>query len=561
VKHAYVKISNSGSLNRKYLELIGFTTKRESVDDEAVIGNKGSGTKLAAVAALRLGLDVAIASTDSYGRYLLTFDVEDVDVGEGAMARQIFFRYLNFPPGGKPAKTVRYPSNMVIQAFQDWDRPIGQDGMASFKVLREFICNAIDADKQYRIDIVDRQEPVAPGETAVYIRYTEEIRQMLFVPEAAPKYFKFMGRQKAIVTVPGLGSMYPKSDPETSRLFVLGVLVDCSSASWRKSVFDYSMSAKSLISEERIIKNVYEYMNEIARLFGTLVHKHVMANLLEAAATGKADFEEDVLGRTRSFTEASKKAWLETVHGLFGENIAVASGNKVIDNDCEQIYGHKPVGGGRTDLKEFLKALGIPRAEDIVPTKLKYDPVSYFALDQGSRNRFRTAFALFAKHFPERAGMPIVLYHPLDEALRKLLGFTPMSGERKFQDIWLATKTPTSLGQVQEIFETLVHESRHCLTKVDDYDRAFVHQAERDVATVVFRGEGIASFDDGTPVPPHGAASGIEPNLVFPDETQEDPAAHQEVPSPSPPSSEDLDIDVMLDELLADINERASTKK
>lgn len=556
MKHKYVKISNRGSMNRKYLELIGFTTKREAVDDETVIGNKGSGTKLAAVAALRLGLDVAIASTDSYGRYFLTFDVEDVDVG-GATAQQIFFRYLNKPPSGGPAKVVRYPSAMVIQAFQDWDRSIGSDGMASFKVLREFVCNAIDADKGYSIDIVERREHAAEGETAVYIKYTEEMRQMLFVHDVAPRYFKFMGRDKPIVSVPGLGAIYPKSDAESSRLFVLGVLVDCSSATWRTSIFDYSMSAKSLISEERIIKNVYEYMNEIARLFGRLVHKHVMANLLAGASTGKAGFEEDVLGRTRSFTEASKAAWLETVHALFGEKIAVASGRKVIDNDCEQIYGYVPVGAGRTGLKEFLKALGIPKAEDIVPSEMKYDLVSYFALDQGSRTRFRQAFRLFAKHFPERAAMPIVLYHPLDDALRKLLGFTPMTGERAYQDIWLATRTPTELGSVQQIFETLVHESRHCLTKVDDYDRAFVHQAERDVAVGVFRTEGFGWYEDGAPVPPYGDPDAIEPNLYFPDE--ESPDTDPQTAAVTEPASEFGEIDITL--LLDAINEDASKKK
>lgn len=557
MKHKYVKISNRGSLNRKYLELIGFTTKRESVDDESVIGNKGSGTKLAAVAALRLGLDVGIASTDSYGRYLLTFDVEDVDVGDGATARQIFFRYVNRPVTGGPAKVVRYPSGMVIQAFQDWDAAIGTDAMTSFKVLREFVCNAIDADKGYRIDIVDRQEPAAEGETAVYLKYTEEFRQMLFIHDVAPRYFKFMGMHKPEVAVPGLGAIYPKSDPDATRLFILGVLVDCSDDWWRTSIFDYSMSAKSLISEERIVKNVYSYMNEVAKLFGRLVHRHVMANILAAASTGKAEFEANVLSRVSAFTEASKKVWLETVHGLFGDKIAIASGNKVVDNDCEQIYGLKPVGGSNTHLREFLKALGIPKAEDVVPTKLKYDLVSYFALDQGSRQRFRTAFALFAKHFPERAHMPIVLYQPLDAKLRRLLGFTPMTGDRKYQDIWLATKTPTSLGEVQEIFETLVHESRHCLTKVDDYDRAFVHQAERDIAAVVFRGEGIATFDGGTPVTPYGDPA-TEPNLVLPGEAKSPAAA---APPPADGAGVEFDLDVALDELLDSINEEASKKK
>src|SRR5688500_14839891 len=112
----YVKISNRGVFHRKYLEIISLSSKRERADDPAVIGNKGSGTKLAAIAALRLGLDLAISSTDDEGTYLLQFELRKVRIA-GRDVRQIFFVYD--PAGvrlGKPRREV-VPSSMIIEAF------------------------------------------------------------------------------------------------------------------------------------------------------------------------------------------------------------------------------------------------------------------------------------------------------------------------------------------------------------------------------------------------------------------------------------------------------------
>lgn len=549
-----IKISNRGSLNRKYLELIGFGTKRGSVDDASVIGNKGSGTKLAAVAALRLNLGAAIASTDCYGSYLLTFDLENIKV-EGVIAKQIYRCFEN--RRAQKVESLRYPSEMVLEAFQDWDRTIGSDDKTQFKVLREFVCNALDADKSFRIEVVSRIEHALAGETSVYLRFSDQIRDMLFEPEIVPRYFKFWRHHEPVFSLPAIGDIYPKSEPGKSRLFVLGVLVDCSDSWWRRSIFDYSMNLKSLISEERIIRNIYEYMAEIAKLFCQLTHRPIAKNILACVAKGEAEFEGNVLSRIQGITPASKKVWLAVAHELFGEKIAVASGFRVIDEDCRQIYGYMPVGADNNDLRIFLKKIGIPDAKEIVPQKFEYELVSFFALDADSRKRFHEAFRLFATHFPERAGLPIVLYYPLDDAPRRLAGFTPMSGERKFMDIWLATKTKTTFGSVLDIFETLVHESRHCLTKVDDYDRRFVRQAERDIAYVVFRGEGLAAFDDGTAIPPAGVSGAVQPYLLMPEEIAKSPCAAGGIPVATDPDA----IDAQLEELLAKIGRAAEEGK
>ena len=537
----YLKISNRGSLNRKYLELIGLSTKRALKADESVIGHKGSGTKLSAVAALRLNLGVAISSTDYLGRYLLTFDLVDIDV-DGTKAKQIYFNYAATPAGGDKPVLQRYPSGMVIEAFQDWDASIGNDDKMSFKVLREFVCNAIDADKTFRWDVVDRPELAPPGETAVFLRFTDEIQEIF---KEIGRYFKFMAGIDPIFTVPTVGSIYPKSEPgergnlirkqrpAKTRLFVQGVLVDCDESYWRLSLFDYSMHEKTLVSEERIIKSFTDYLMAMAKLFGQLTDANIAKNILSSAVTHHAKLEEQALGQMTEMTAASMKTWVAVAIGLFGPNLAVSSGNSTIDKDCDQIYGFNVIGSGSSYLRHFFAALGFPKAEDIVPTQatMQYALVAYKDLDTDSRERFQQAFQRFATYFPERAGLPIVFYHPLDENFRKLAGFSGI-GDTKYKEIWIAAATPTTLvGSEEDLFHTLLHEGRHCETKADDYERSFVRRADREVIGLIY-GRKL----------PAGTVTPTVPNVV-------DPATRAKKGEPGPASA---DPSVIVDETLLD---------
>jgi len=509
----YLKITNRGSLNRKDLELVGSTTKRDRLDDEAVIGHKGSGTKLSTVAALRLGLQVAVTSTDYLGSYYLAFDTEEVDIG-GRQVRQIHFNYFEPTDRGELRKS-RQPWFMTLDAFQDWDQPIGNDGLKAYKVLREFICNAFDEDKGFRIEYVDRPSFAPPGETSVYILNTPEVRQVF---DRVSRYFKFLATEAPLVRLQGLGSIFTKSEPKNTRLFVLGVMVECTDDWWRHSLFDYSLSRKSLVSEERVIKSLYEYEGELGRLLAALTCDGLTFSLFQHIVSRPSGLEVRALSRVHAedFSDRSREAWLGAVRQAYGDGpLCIATGHRAIDSDASQIYGYRVVGGDSLELRSFLKALGFPTASEIVPKKFEYRLVRFGELDQDSQRRFQEAFRMFARQFPDRARIPIVLYYPLDEKMRRAAGYAGI-GEGLYKEIWLAALTPTSLGSVHDIFETLMHEGRHCVTKVDDYDRIFVRAAERDVTTVIYRTEGRDEFGPGLPVPPSGDPDRIRPNLVIP---------------------------------------------
>ncbi|MFA6604102.1 MAG: hypothetical protein WCT10_04710 [Patescibacteria group bacterium] len=514
----YLKISNRGSFNRKYLELIGLSTKRDRLDDPTVIGFKGSGTKLAAVAALRLGLRVAIASSDYLGRYLLSYEIEEVDI-DGLKVKQVFFNYDPYGLKDGRETSERFPSQLTIDAFADWDQPIGDDRSAVFKVLREFVCNAADAG-EFSFALVDGPACVEAGETAVYLLYTPEIQRLFAEVE---RYFKFLhqpGKRAAgpVCEVPGIGRIYLRSDPRQTRLYVLGVLVDCFGSAWREALYDYSLDLKTLISEERVVKSFHKYQAEVGRLLSGVADVDVAASILAAVKKNRAPFEELALGTIRSLSVAGKQVWLKAAQRVFGAKIAVGSGNKVIDLDCAQIYGYEVVSCEIASLGTFLRLAGVPRAATIVPPTIEpkeYELVDFIDLDEASRQRFELVWSLFVRHFPERVKWPVAFFHPLSDGLKACAGFAG-SGHRIYQEIWLRTQTRTSLGTAFELLRTLVHESRHCLSRADDYDRSFVGLADEEVTRLIFQEAGIYEPDPGDQLPRLGddLSSRIRPRFI-----------------------------------------------
>ncbi len=565
----YLHIKNKGSLNRKLLELIGLSTKRDKMSQNGTIGNKGSGTKLAAVAALRLNLSTGISSRDPQGSYFLEFDTDEVTV-EGVVSHHVHYHYyLN--EGGEPEKPkrLRFPSNMVVEAFPDWDKPIGTDDKKTFKMLREHVCNAYDEDKDFEWALTDERCYAGEGQTTVYLEYTEEFGKILDVPE---RYFKFMSRHHAYATVDGIGEIWPKSDVKNTRLFLLGVLADCDSAPARSSLFDYSLYDKAMLSEERILKSPSTYQSAVGGMFGKLDDADICITVMRGIAEGKAKFEERALGCLRNprLTPEARVAWLRAVHEVFGPKVALpASANEVANSDAVQIYGYTLLRQGSHDFHLFLKDLGVPNAEDVFPKNPedRLELVPFEGLDEASRQRFTAAWKLFAKHFPQRTQYPIYFFHPLDEAMRRMLGFAGY-GETAFKEIWIQAKTRTELPSLQSLLIILAHESRHCMTRKYDHERGFNEATEQDLLAEILRQAAAATKAGDDPTRPFGKEPLLDP--IFGDPSSKaaptvgepapvKPAAGAEVES-TVFGEIDVDFDPSPDEILERIDQMLKEK-
>jgi hypothetical protein len=487
-----------------FLELIGFGTKRGKDHDPSVIGFKGSGIKLAAVAAMRLGLDLTISSTDERGRYVLSFEHEDVEAA-GHRSQRIVLAYRTLSkgaPDGTPEEIDRRPWNMTLDAFMDWDKPIGADDDHSFKVLREFVCNAKDEDERFALSFSDDIAFAPEGETFVFLRYTDEVKRILH--DEPDRYFKFLSSRAPLHVVEGKGAIYPKSEPGVTRLFHLGVLVGCEKPIFTYSAYDYSLENKDLISEERTIKRSHEYERELGAMLASVTDVPTIAFLVERIFAHEARLEVSALEDVKRIADDAALAWRTAFNARFAaEKVCIPSDDVQADTDAEELYGFKVARGIPFSLRPFMKLLGYPSAKEVQPVLGVITRIRFEDLNETDRLAFMVAFRLCARYFPERAKLPIVFFRGDDRRRDAILGYAA-GKDGSMNEIWIACATPTSLhADFSGLLTTLIHEGRHIETQAGDYDRNFVRAAEKDILALVLRAEGVSEPGDQQEIAPN----------------------------------------------------------
>lgn len=489
----YLKITNRGTVDRRMLELIGFSLKRDGSAARPVIGFKGSGAKLAPIAALRLGLDVQIASSDAGGRYRLAFGIEDEMVGGRSEKSLVMFIHR---PGQPPEKR---PLPFTLDAFADWDLPVGADDNRCYKVVREFICNAYDADERFRTETADAPDFAAAGETSVYVVLTPEVEAVAW--NESDRYLKFIVPAQPLFRIPGVGAVYPKSDADRCRMFVLGTLAGCQAKPrGLTALFDYSLDNKDMLSEERLLKSEYGFISGLARLFQRLTDVELATEVLEASGTSSRSVERSAVdGMVPLKDAAARDCWLAAAKRTFGQTVAVGSCDHLINADA-RLMGYQPVETPYSALGRLLIDLGLPKADDVAgkgPVRREeVRTVPFDRLDSGSQCSFLRAFRLLAACFPHRATYPVRFVEILSPRLARARGMTFRLGQltdrNSRREIWIAVMHGKRLPSMIDIFKTLLHESRHLSTSADDGTREIENAGDDDsgvLAEILNRGE------------------------------------------------------------------------
>jgi len=510
----YIAIWNKGQLTREYVEYTGLSTKKG--EDTGRIGFKGSGTNLAAIAAVRRDMSAAVSSTDAKGRFYLRFDAEDVEIvhkGRSRTVKELVYRYWKLVDD-RPVEAEVLRTKHVIDGFADWDGPIGCDGNKEFKIVREHVCNAFDEDQDFKVTVVNEHELVfaPPGETVVYLRFTEGVRKIF---DSWDRYFKFSLRDAAPhVRVDGIGTIWTKSEKGVNRMFIRGVLAGCSMHEYDRCLFDYSLDDRSLLSEERILKSEYEYKTQVGKLLLGLTDDGLIGKIVEHIHGGKTPYEIDALAsvhRDDTTFRSGCERWRRAFGAFYAPNggqIAVHSSVPYADAEAAQLYGFVVVGAGNPRLCQFLRHLGFPSTESVVPKEFqdKIEQVPFSALSFSGKEKFRLAFAYHAKHLPDYAAIPIAFFRAKredDEKIRCIAGFCGF-GERRFKEIWIKVDADGNLPGDGEspgdVNRTLAHESWHCVSQAGDHERAFVAVADKDIVMAILRHEREPLFDPKTPV-------------------------------------------------------------
>lgn len=484
----YLRIKNRGECPRIYLTLLGASTKSDKMEDPTQGGWFGSGTKYAPIAALYLGIEVAIASRDDQGKYFIQY------VAEKAKLPGRKIKYLVRVVTSDDGKKVRHQTDYAIDACQNWRKPIGDDEMKSFRVLREYLRNAYDADAEFAFERCDTLEWPPDGWTYVYLTMTDEFRRMLAVPA---RYFKWVS--PALNPPPRArfanGSIYARSDAACTRLFSLGTLAFCSDEERFRALFDYDIDVKQghqgrpMLSEERTFAEISLVFLEVKKMLSAWTDVRVLTGLLKAMMNDAARFEVEALGygQNDDASVPAKAAWREAWRAAYGAD-AVISSNAYADELARYTFGKTAIVVQDRSLRNFLKACGVPEATQCIPGMVAGQEYRLVAdLEEWERVRLETALSIMRDEYPESAQFQAFVFEPLTDRMRKTLGFTaydPLPVRLFVQR--------ACLRSWNTLIETLtVHECRHGRTKMDDSNRGFTDRADRDIAKMLLEKYGL----------------------------------------------------------------------
>ncbi len=507
----YLKIKNKGSLNRLYLFLMGGSDKRGVVDDLSIIGEKGSGLKLAIIGALKLGLRVIFTSVDQAGPYTMVPTVRPVVVDNHTF-NQIFYEYIRegqikLPTwwerllGKKPLvgtmveieKVVETP--YMLESFKDYTEPVGDDDKKIFKVFRELVANAHDADKQFILSAVSPSDITSASlnEVIVYLEITKELIKLLSTKERA-KYFKiFKDCPEPLCGDAERGFIYSKSDPIQTRLFVRGVVSGVSTAEENTSCFDYSFPHQYLLAEDKTIKDIDTYRFRVGMFLQTLDSVYLAKRIIAQMAINFANFENSALQWVQSdvsLPEPVRQAYCQAWWEIFGKDKVILPGTKTeLDHSAEQSGYNIATMKMSVGTMRLLKACGVLTSNNIVPMQgeMGFTPASIDELSTEYRANYETGVRLMHHYFPGFKDIPHRLVKREDK-YSKYVEVRAYAGEleTEYKEMCFNIKHFDSL---RNALLMMVHEYRHCKSKAKDLTKAFDKAADEQAVDLIFRNE------------------------------------------------------------------------
>lgn len=474
-KPKLVRIANRGSFPRWRLESVGSSSKRGRMDDPSQGGWFGSGTKIAPVAALALGMEVWVTSTDAEGAYLVSYGVLPRERDGEDDSRVV--RRWHHPDGSFRTELTEFSPG----AFPNWSKPIGDDDKREFRVWREYFRNAHDADAEApALREVDAAELLKPDVTAIYLTHTVEYAAIV---EDVDRYFKYLSGDRPSFGLPGVGHIWPKSQSGVTRLFSLGTLAFCDACTrinW-STLHDYSFDEKSLMSEERTFENLTKVQGELAKLLCALDNPTMLEELLRAMLDGRAELERLALSLVGSGWPIPAKArWKEAWETVHGKQTVIAKGDWS-DQSARCSYGMEPVTVTSYGLKAFLKHCGVRDSLDLLPTgdRLGYRVVEPTAEERAMLDRARR---VLSRHRLDVADISIRVYEALDMVTAKYARGFCQPTRPPFKEVYIRRE---ELADIESALGTLNHEMRHVRTGALDGTHEFMDRADEDLAALL----------------------------------------------------------------------------
>lgn len=339
---SFVRIQNRGELPLWGLRLMGLSQK-----DSSKIGRFGTGLKEAIALCVREGINIIVFS----GTCRIEFEARDMD---GSGHDEICFR-LSAPRGSFAAGEWYGLGLHPNLGHHDWNSP--------WQVLREFMCNAVDASgtQDLHYDLTSEEPNGVVGATRVYVQRTPGIARAFSQLE---QRILFLGERPEAIEVPvAHGRLLTKRGVGSVQIFHRGVWV-MEAIGQSPSLYDYEFDALKL--NESRSADWYEVQHSIARILAT-APVSVAANLLtQILKLGREVYEQRCLITASHFADVqSGVGWVSAFHEVFGRSAVVCPNDlSIFRRALEQ--GLDPVVVKDPGLMSLLRAVGVRDASHAI---------------------------------------------------------------------------------------------------------------------------------------------------------------------------------------------------
>ncbi len=351
-------IQNKGICPTEGFTLLGASLSRS---DDGLIGQFGSGAKLAVTTLLRLGYKVTVYS----GLTRLEFKCKTIVIGDGIEEQQKQQVYIQYGGTSKKKQDLGWVLDFGALDWKNVDMAI-----------REFVANAIDrtiksgvtvadahTNRDLIVDIVeDDQKKAQAGYTRIFIEADEKCQE--YVDHLHHKFLHFSaGYDPDKRILPKLG------DRRKAQVFYNGVFVR-ELGSFPDSIADYNFTGNQIAIDESRNLDEYNVRVAISRLYRDASHDDVV-NFLRAVDCGEDRLETkldsfyltpDSWG---SSMEQQKKTWQEAWVTVHGDKIACSQSDGIVGEFARR-KGFQLGVITEPSMMEVIKSFGIPTTDNVL---------------------------------------------------------------------------------------------------------------------------------------------------------------------------------------------------
>ena len=351
-------VQNKGESPVEAFVLLGASLSRSN---DGLIGQFGSGAKLAVVTLLRLGYKVVVYC----GLTRLEFKLKTININDGIEEKQAQQVYVQYGGTSKKKQDLGWVLDFGAIDWQNVDMAI-----------REFVANAIDrtikagdtvadahTNRDLIVDIVeDDQKKAQAGYTRIFIESDEKCQE--YVDHLHHKFLHFSaGYDPDKHILPKLG------DRRKAQIYYRGVFVR-ELGSHPDSISDYNFTGDQISIDESRNLDEYSVRGSIARLYRDASHDDVV-KFLRAVDRGDDCLEPKLDSyylkpdEWSSESEQQKKTWQDAWATVHGDKIACSQSDGVVGEFARR-KGFSLGVVAEPSAMEVIKSFGIPTTDNVL---------------------------------------------------------------------------------------------------------------------------------------------------------------------------------------------------